>query len=243
MNRYGFAVIACALGVGACSHLREPSDDQLVALLHDARISPAEANARLDAGAIRCLRVWSGDDKLLLNLPPGAADEDGRKTCHGRIDALLADASRNPQKFAFAEVTAPKVVQRAIDLEEAHRLAMLANPASHEIPPALLHPPARSATPVPLGTPDPAVDLGPAGSKLTEAEDLCRQVQQAASKADAKPRLEGFGGYCSGNLRQLRAAMTQSARANQGQSRLEALAKSATNMANIARKLLADADK
>ena len=91
MNRYGFAVIACALGVGACSHLREPSDDQLVALLHDARISPAEANARLDAGAIRCLRVWSGDDKLLLNLPPGAADEDGRKTCHGRIDALLAD--------------------------------------------------------------------------------------------------------------------------------------------------------
>jgi hypothetical protein len=236
MNKFGLVMVACAFGVAACSQLREPTDTQLATLLHSERSNPADPNALLDSKAIECLRAWSGNEKLLQSLPVDVVSEGGRKTCHGKLDGMLADVARNPDKFKFSEVTAPKVVTRAIDLQEARRMAALANPAAH-VPPAALTRPAPA--PAAFAMPDPTVDLGIAGTKLAEAETLCQKTQQAAAGPKANPRLKSFAAFCVGNLRQLRSTMQLSARNGHSSESLDAMATSATNVANIARNLLA----
>ncbi|GAA0711019.1 hypothetical protein [Dokdonella soli] len=236
MNKIGLAAVLCAIGVAACMHLREPSDAQLATLLLGERANPADANAPLDTNAIDCLRAWSGDKELAKGLPVRIAGEDGMKSCRGKLDTWVADATRNPDKFRFDDVSAPKTVRRAMALQEARRLSAAANPAAREVPAALARP---AAPPAALATPDPTVDLGVAGSRLQEAETLCQQTQQAAAKKDANAGLKSFAEFCAGNLSKLRATMEQSAHSGQGSERLDAIAASADNIANVARSVLA----
>jgi len=238
MNKLGLCtVIGMLCLTAACSRLREPTDAQLANLLVVERANPADAKAPLDTMAIECLRSWSGDADLLKGLSMRVAGEDGQKTCRGKLDGLLADTARNPDKFSFEEVTAPKVVRRAMDLQNARRQAALADPARRQAPPALTQP--RPAAPANLGTPDPNVDLGAAGSELQEAENLCLQAQQAATAPDAHQRLKSYAAYCVGTLKRLRATMEQAARNGRGQAELGSIAASATNLANTARTVLA----
>lgn len=240
MKKLGLVAVMCTLGVGACSQSHEPSDDQLALLLQGQPAAQGTHVAQLDPAAIRCLRAWSGDPTLQQKLPPNVTDEAGRATCHTKLDALIADAARNPDKFTFADLTTPAVVRRAVALEEARKLKELSNPGAHEVPPALMRPAAPPAT---FGVVDAGVDLGVAGAKLVEAEDLCRQTQQAAAQPGANPRLTSFARFCVGNLRQLRGTMQQAARAGQDQKRLDTIAASASNLATVARNLLASGQK
>lgn len=238
MKKLALTAIACAIGTVACSHVRELNDTQLAALLRSERAQAADANALLDSKAIECLRAWSGDATLAKGLPPMLADEPGKKACRVQLDAWIAQPARNPDKFAFQDISAPKTVQQAIALQAARHAAFMANSASHQIPAALTARPA--AVPQGPRPADPTVDLGPAGNELKEAESLCEQVQPvAAADADANSGIKRFAAYCTGNLRQLRGSMEQAARNGQDSSRLDAIAKSATAIANIARKQLA----
>lgn len=238
MKKLALTAIACAIGSVACSHVRELNDTQLATLLRSERAQAADENALLDSKAIECLRAWSGDATLAKGLPPVLADEPGKKACRVPLDAWIAQPARNPDKFAFADISAPKTVQQAIALQAARHAAFMANSANHQIPAALTARPAAIAQgPRPA---DPTVDLGAAGNELKEAELLCEQLQPiAAATADADAAVKRFAAYCTGNLRQLRGSMEQAAHNGQDSARLDAIAKSAIAIANIARKQLA----
>ena len=241
-------LVICALGASACSHLREPTDTQLVTLLRSNHATPDNANAPLDQRAIGCLRAWSGDATLLRGVPLAMAGEDGKKACHTTLDTRLADAAANPEKFTFAEVTAPKVVRRAVGLQESRTLAELTDPASRNIPPELMH---RSHANPPPAAPggaaftalDPSVDLGLAGTQLKEAQSLCEQTQQAAAAPDAKDNLKRFAAFCIGNLKRLQSTMEIAGKNGRPPQELEKIAASANNMATVARNLLAGGTK
>ena len=237
MRKLALATIACALGVTACSHLREPTDGQLISLLRSPAADATDANALLDSKAVDCMRAWSGNDKLLRNLPVGAVSVEGKKVCHEKLDSALADSVRNPAKFDFAELTAPKVVTRAIELQEARRMAALANPAAHVPPAALTHKPVVSTPFVPQKS---TVFLGAAGDRLDQAEMLCQKVQQAATQPKAGASIRSLAPFCVANLKRLRSAMQQSATNGQGDKRLDAIARSADSIAAAARNALAN---
>lgn len=228
--------VALAIAAAACTHLREPDDTQLATLLRVANAAPADPDAQLDGRAIECLRAWSADKALLQGLPVRAAGEDGMKACRGSLDGLLADASRNPDKFTFQEVSAPKVVRRAMELADARRAAALANAPRQQGGPSFGKPIAPPAPPAP----DPTVDLGAAGARLAEAEALCRQVQQASEKPENKQTLGRLAGFCAPRLSALRSRMEQAARSGQGAARIEQMVSSADNIANVAREALAN---
>lgn len=225
-------LLAAALGLAACSPSRAPTDAQLATLLASERAEPGAPNAPLDGRSIECLRAWSGDAGLLKGLSVRYAGEDGKQACRGSLETRLGEAARNPEKFTFAEVTAPATVRRAIALQEARRLAALANPAQRQ-PPAAMTPRVPGAK---LAPPDPNVELGVAGTRLSEAEELCRQAQQAAV---GNPDLRRFATYCTSSLRRLRSNMESTARNGLGADQLDAYARSADNLANTARELLA----
>lgn len=234
MNKFLLVAITCALGATACSRLREPTDPQLANLLRSERASPADANAPLDGLAIECLRAWSGDSQLLKNLSMRSAGEDGRKACRTKLDGWIADAGRNPDKFTFAEVSAPGVVRRAMELQAARNAAAMSNAAAQRPPAALTNPaPAPAAR-----APDPSVDLGAAGVALQEAETLCKEAGRKAAAPGVDQRLVRFAGYCTGSLAKLRGRMEQFAR-NGNTPSLEALGKEAANNAETARNVLA----
>jgi len=246
MKKLALMIGVCALGATACSHLREPTDAQLTTLLRSNRITATDAAPPLDQRAIGCLRAWSGDATLLKGLPMNIAGEDGKKACHTELDTRLADAARNPDKFTFAEVTAPKAVRRALGLQETRNLAELANPTAQEIPPALLHKNVPTA-PVPPGATfaptDPTIDLGLAGTQLKEAQSLCEQTQQAAAAPGAKDNLKRYAAFCVGNLRRLQATMEIAGKNGRAQPELQKIATGANNMATVARNLLAGGKK
>jgi hypothetical protein len=234
MNRFFPVAITCIVGATACTHSREPTDAQLTTFLRNEHSAIARVNASLDASAIDCLRAWSGDADLLKGLAVRFAGEDGKKACRTTLDGWVANPERNPDKFSFEDMSAPKNVRHAIALQGAGAVASLG--ATAAIPPALMRP---AAQPAALRPPDPTVDLGLAGTKLQEAETLCLQTQQAATAPDADKRMKNFSAFCSGNLRRLRTTLEQSARSGQSSAKLDELATSATNVANIARNLLA----
>jgi hypothetical protein len=236
MNKFVLSAIACAIGASACTHVREPTDAQLATLLRSDRTAAIDTNAQLDSNAIDCLRGWSGDTDLLKGLAMRFAGEDGRKSCRTDVDTWIANPMRNPDKFAFEDISNPKTVRRAIALQAARATAAMANPATRQIPTALQP----AAQPLAPRAPDPTVDLGAAGAQLSEAETLCQQVQQAATAPNAKPNIKSYAAFCARSLRQLRATMEQVSRNGQVSSKLETQAVSATNMANIARNLLAE---
>ncbi|HEY0179719.1 MAG TPA: hypothetical protein VGC30_08810 [Dokdonella sp.] len=236
MNKIVLTVLACALAVVACSHLREPTDAQLGTLLRSDRADPADANAALDKSAVDCLSAWSGDADLAKDLPVRLSSPEGRTACRGSLEAWIGDGARNPDKFTFAEISTPKVARRARDLQRAREVAALGDPSRQKLPPAFT----RSAV-APLAKPDPNVDLGAAGEHLKQAEDLCLQAQQNAAASNAAAgRLAAFAKFCSGNLAKLRTTMEQVARSGQNTQRLDVLATNADNIANAARRVLAE---
>ncbi|MEO7326179.1 MAG: hypothetical protein ABIW82_15240 [Dokdonella sp.] len=234
MNKLVLTAIACAIGATACTQPRQPTDAQLATLLHIDRAAATDAKALLDTNAIECLRGWSGDADLLKGLAIHFAGEDGKKECRVRLDQWVSDSTRNPDKFSFDDISAPKTVRQAIALQAARAAAAMADQAARPIPNAL------SPAPMPQAprVEDSTIDLGAPGAQLKEAETLCQQVQQAATAADANPKLAGYAKFCGGNLSKLRGTMEQAARNGGGNERLEALVASANNMANTARKLL-----
>jgi hypothetical protein len=237
MNKLGLIVLGCTLGVAACSHLREPNDEQLSTLLQREGATAADAKASIDANAVGCLRAWSDVPELTRGLPVRIAGEDGRKTCRTRIDGWIADAARNPDKFGFAELSAPDTVRRAMALLDAHA-AIASAPGARGVPKELK--PAVIA-PRPLPVPDPTVDLGAPGVELREAETLCQQTEAASAAADANRNLKRFASSCGRTLRRLRQSMETSAKSGRTPEKLEPLAITARNMANNARDLLAAA--
>lgn len=234
MNRFFPVAVACVAGISACTNLREPTDAQLTTFLRNEHSPVARVNASLDSSAIDCLRAWSGDAELLKGLSVRFAGEDGKKACRTTLDGWIANSARNPDKFSFAEMSTPDTVRHAIALQGASAVAAISE--SSAIPPSLMRP---QAPPAPMRQPDASVDLGVAGTKLKEAETLCVQAQQAAAAPDANKRLKSFSTFCSSNLSRLRTTLEQSARSGQTSAKLDELATSATNVANIARNLLA----
>lgn len=233
MNKYGLALFGCTLGLAGCSQQRVPEDWQLTTLLKrtEARASGADA---IDAQAVGCLRAWSGDAELAKGLSVLVAGEDGRKRCRERVDGWLADATRNPAKFTFEEISTPETARRAMNLLEAD-LAAIPKPGSSEIPAALRKPPP-IAKPRPA---DPNVDLGAAGAELAEAEALCQQAAAAANAPDASSGLRRFAPYCSQSLSRLRASMEALSKKGGTPAQLEGYASNARNLAQTAREILA----
>lgn len=233
MNKFLLVAITCVLGATACSRLREPTDPQLGNLLRSERAAPADANAPLDGLAIECLRAWSGDADLLRNLPMRSAGEDGRKTCRAKLDGWIADAGRNPDKFTFADISAPGVVRRAMELQAARSAAAIAN-----LPRQPAASPTNTVPQQSAPAPDPSVDLGAAGAALQEAETLCQQANQKAATPGANSRLTRFAAYCTTSLGKLRGRMQQFAR-HGSSTTLDALGREASNSAQTAREVLA----
>ena len=235
MKKVFLMAALCGLGLAACSQLRVPDDTQLAHLLQGERAKPTDAEAMLDQRAIECLRAWSDDAELLKGLAMRYAGEDGKLSCRTTLDSRITDAERNPDKFSFEDITAPKVVRRALELQEARRLASQQTRPERPAP-AIVH---RSPQPErSLARPNPDVDLGLAGVRLQEAEALCLQTQQAAAEPDARSDLKRFAKYCIGSLRKLRGTLEASAQRGRTQEQLEKLADSADNVANVARSVL-----
>jgi hypothetical protein len=242
MKRTGLAVVIGALCVGtlglsACSH-REPTDAQLVALLRVENARPQDLNAQLDAPAIQCLRAWSGETDLLAGLSPDFSADAGKKACRTRLDGWLADKARNADQLGFDDVSAPKAVRRAIALSAMRQTL----PNANDRPPAAITQSQPATLPA---APPPAknVDLGEAGIKLKEAEDLCAQAQKLAAGQADDSRVKRFAGYCVGKLPQLRGSMEQLATSGRDPAQMERLAGTATNLADVARKAIASTTK
>ena len=237
MKKHGLALFGCALGLAGCSQQRMPEDWQLVTLLKRANAT-ASGNDAVAAQAVGCLRAWSGDAELAKGLSVLVAGEDGRKRCRERLDGWLADATRNPAKFTFEEVSTPDVARRAMTLLTA-RPSATPKPGTDEVPVAL-----RKAGPVAKPRPaDPNVDLGAAGAELAEAETLCVQAAQAAGAPGANRSLQRFAQYCGRSLQRLRASMETAARAGRKPEQLESYAVTARNLATNARELMAAPSK
>ena len=236
MTKLALLLSACLLGVAACSSGRVPDDAQLATLLRAERASPADPAAPLDALAVECLRAWSGDAELAKGLPARVTGEPARTACRTRVEGWLGDAARNPAKFTFEEVTTPEVARRARALQQAREIAAATNHAGRQVPPALARPTPR---PQPMATPASNVDLGAAGAELADAESLCQQAASAAAATGARSNLQRFARYCSSNLKRLRASMESVAKNGADDPRLEGYGKTARNLANAARNLLA----
>jgi hypothetical protein len=222
----------CVLGASACTHLREPDDQQLATLLRKESAAVTNPNATLDQNAIDCLRGWSGDATLRKDLPERFNSEEGKKACRATLGGWIADQARNPKTFTFEELSAPPTVHRAVALQTARLLAALADPANHKIPAAL-------TTAMPAArAPDANVDLGIPGTQLAEAEALCEQVRKVAAVPNANRRATVFGAYCTNNLSKLRRSMETTAQHGQ-QAQLPTLVESANNLAAAARDVLA----
>lgn len=236
MTKIRMGVLFCVLGVAACSK-HEPTDAQLMTLLQ-ADHGVAASVKKLDAGAVTCLRAWSGDAELTSGLATGQVSEDGKKTCRVRIDQWIADSERNPEHFAFDDIAVPSVVRRVFAMQKAEQVAMLKG--NEQVPPGLMAP--APAPVVKMRAPNPNVDLGAAGAKLEEAETLCTQVQQAAVGAAPGSGVVRFGAYCAGALGKLRGAMEGVASGGE-MSKLDMMEQNAENLSNTARKVLASAEK
>ncbi len=234
MKKILLVAIACAIGASACSGTREPTDAQLGTLLRSERADPADAKAVLDSPAVECLRAWSGDAELQKNLPIRSSSENGRASCRSKLDGWIADAARNPDKFTFADLSAPKTVKRAVQLLASSSVAALGDNAP--VPKALTKAAAVPTYSAPATAP---AGLGAAGAKLQEAESLCQQIAQKAAVPGASPRLTQFAKFCSGNLGGTRTKMERFAQSGNSEA-VDALGVQAEGLAGTARKLLAE---
>jgi hypothetical protein len=234
MNRFILAASAGLLLLAGCSGPRELDDAQLAHLLRADNARPDDANAPLDRSAVDCMRAWSGDAALLRGLSVRYAGEDGRKSCRTQLEVRIQDEARTPHNARFEDVTNPATVRRAMALIDARKAAP-AQPLAGAAMPAPRPPAASGDVRNQLATPDPNVDLGVAGARLREAEDLCREVR---AQAAARPDLKRFADFCGGSLRRLRASLEQGVRVGRSPEQLATMADSADNIARTARDLL-----
>jgi hypothetical protein len=202
------AVTALAAGtLGACHHAKAPTDAQLTTLLRVQTAPPNDPAARIDPSAVDCLRAWSGDAELAKPLPPAAASEPVKKACRQRLDGWIADASRNPDKLAFEDVSAPPAVRQAIALLQQHR-ATAAMPARTDQPPAMMmHPNPGAPAPAPV-LPKGPVDVSAATAELNELDGLCKQAKDAAAASSNMP-IARYAPMCDRRIAQLRERVNQ----------------------------------
>jgi hypothetical protein len=200
------ALGAAGLGLAACHGSRTPTDTQLTQLLHTDRAPANDPKAPLDAAAVNCLRAWSGDVELNSALPPSASGEAVKQSCKTRLDGWIADATRNPDKIAFEDVSKPPAVKRAMALLASNNpLAAMAPkmPGQNEPPPPAL---------MPGGAPQsaPAVNQAPIDmtetiANVDELEGLCKKAKEAAASADTTQPLARYASYCDKRIEQMRS--------------------------------------
>lgn len=209
------AVAALAAGtLAACHHAKAPSDAQLTSLLRVERAQPNDPAAPIDPAAVDCLRAWSGDADLAKPLPAAAMADAFKKGCRQRIDGWIGDATRNPGKLAFDDVSAPASVRQAIALLQQHR-ATAALPARSDQPPAMMM---RQNPTAPVPTlPKGPVDVSSATAGLHELDGLCKQAKDAAAAGSNAP-IARYAPMCEGRIAQLRERVNQLA-TNGGTSR------------------------
>jgi len=234
-NRMGIAVVAaCVLGLGACNRTRDVSDTELTTLLRVERASATDPKAPLDAGAINCLRAWSGDADLIKELQPASAGEAAKASCKPKIDGWLADATRNPDKLSFKDVSAPPAVRRAAVLLGEHQPTQLTGelPSKTAAPPAAMMPAPPHA---PLATNSPA--LGTAVSTINELDDLCtRAKQQGAAGGPNAQTVTRYANYCQQSVLRLRSRVT-ALEASGDPKQAQALADNAQRLLDVGRRL------
>lgn len=210
MNMYRTGALALAAaslaGLAACHGARVPSDVELTQLLRSERAAPSDPRAPLDAPAVDCLRAWSGDVELSASLPPSASGDAIKTACRQRLDGWVADATRNPGKLGFEEVSAPASVRRAMALLVEHR--QLAGMPPH-VPSATDQPPpsmmaGKSAPPVNTGP----VDMSAAVAAVNELDGLCQKAKQAASSGDTTQPISRYASYCDKRIEQMRTRIT-----------------------------------
>lgn len=180
MKRLAFLATACVLGTSACS-THAPTDAELVTLLHREGAA-ADAKAAPDAMAVHCLRSWSGDASLTKDQPPAMLNDAFKARCRGTIDKWIADATRNPAKFDFSQISTPEVTRRA--------MALL--PVSEA--PGDVAQPAAAKPPVVRAEPGPAPEIG---ATLARADDLCQQAKDLTAMDKSDVRLVRFVEYCT----------------------------------------------
>ena len=238
MNKTALFALATGIaGLSACTHLRSPTDAQLVTLLHADRVRPNMP--QIDAIATYCLRAWSNDAALINGLPANFAAEGTSKTsCRKRIDDWLADAERNPSKFSFDDISAPAVVRRVVALAAPASTATAVNQqADHAAPPPMMQ--AKLAPPANVNANGPHTDIGTTQALLKEADDSCKLAQQKAAAADASVALQRFAKYCAPYIQRAQATLADHSAANQPQ--VDAIARSAKGMTATAQRLLQQA--
>ena len=194
------AVTALAGTLAACHHAKAPTDAELTNLLRVQTAQPNDPAARIDPAAVDCLRAWSGDADLAKPLPPASASDAAKKACRQRLDGWIADASRNPGKLAFDDVTAPPSVRQAIALLQQHRGAG-ALPARTDQPPAMMmgQNPVKPAPVLPKGP----VDVSAATAGLIELDGLCKQAKDAAAAGSTVP-MARYAPMCDRRIAQMR---------------------------------------
>lgn len=219
-DRMGMFVLAaaCIAGLAACHGTRELSDLQLTQLLRTERASATDPRAPLDAGAVNCLKAWSGDANLTGGLQPASTSEAAKTACKQRIDGWIADAGRNPDKVRFDELAAPPSVRRAEALMIDHR-SIAALPSGSDRPPAALMPAKPAPMPPPLNSTGTvgAIDVADATAAVNELDALCQQAKQQAASQDPAQPLARYAGYCDKRVQQLRSRITVAA--NSGNER------------------------
>ena len=205
------ALGAAGLGLAACHGSRTPSDTQLTQLLHSERATANDPKAPLDAAAVNCLRAWSGDVELSAALPPSASGEAIKQACKTRLDGWVADASRNPDKLAFEDVSKPPAVKRAMALLAEHNpLAAMAPklPGANEPPPSALMPSGAAAGMPPGASPTGPVDMSEASAAVDELDGLCKKAKDAAAAADTSQPLARYASYCDKRIEQMRSRIS-----------------------------------
>lgn len=202
------AVTALAAGtLAACHHAKAPSDAQLTNLLRVERAQPNDPAAPIDPAAVDCLRAWSGDADLAKPLPAAATADAFKKGCRQRIDGWIANATRNPDKLAFDDVSAPASVRQAIALLQQHR-STAALPTKSDQPPAMMMR-QNAMAPAPAPTlPTGPVDVSSATAGLNELDGLCKQAKDAAAAGSNAP-IARYAPMCDRRIAQLRERVNQ----------------------------------
>lgn len=231
MNKLSLIAIAGSLLLAACAG-REPTNAELTTLLHRADASVTDANAPLDAAAVICLRSWSGDSALTKGLAAAANMDAAKGACRSRLDGWLADATRNPSKLDFAQVSTPAATRRAMDLLAARGGSNDTGASANEAPPTVVAPAAaKPAEADPDAGPAPDID-----AVLVEADTVCQKAKELIHSGSKDGRLQRYADFCSGNLTDSRNQVAQ-LKLNADAAGIEQLARKMDKMVSTGRAL------
>jgi hypothetical protein len=203
------AFTAASVAALAACHGSSIADEKLTLLLHAERAPASDPKAPLDPMAINCMRTWSNDIELTANLPPVYTGDAAKTNCRTKLDTFLNDATRNPDKIAFDDVTRPVNVRRAMALLAEHR-GTIRPPTADERPPRMTTPRNTAATPPVPGTPTVGgnVDLAAASANVDKIDALCQEVKKRAALADPKTPMARYAGFCDRRVESLRQRIT-----------------------------------